>query len=61
MNVLIDANVVEGDRMCANGGETFLFEGSGFRWSGKPDAVREDGFAVDGAAWKPDAEVCKKD
>lgn len=51
---LIDANVVETARFGGNSGETYLFEGAGFQWLGRPDEVRSAGFAVRGAGWKPD-------
>ena len=51
----IDANVVEGDRMANNAGETYLFEGSGFKWWGAPTTIAAAGFTVDDAKWKPDA------
>jgi len=51
---LIDSNVVEDNRLGANAGETFLFEGSGFRWWGKPDEITANGFMVKSVAWKPD-------
>lgn len=50
----IAANVVEDARFGGNAGETYLFEGSGFKWFGQPSSVTADGFAVDGAAWQPD-------
>jgi hypothetical protein len=50
---LIDANVVEADRFGANAGETFLFEGAGLQWFGKPGTVEAGGFTVPGAGWKP--------
>ncbi len=49
----IDANVVEADRFGGNAGETFLFEGSGFQWFGKPGTVEAGGFTAPGAGWKP--------
>ncbi|MBM4046879.1 MAG: hypothetical protein FJ279_17375 [Planctomycetes bacterium] len=52
---LIDANVVESARFGGNAGETYLFEGAGFQWFGKPDEVRPDGFTARGVGWKPDA------
>jgi len=52
---LIDANVTEAARLGGNAGETFLFEGSGFKWYGKPTSIERDGFAVAGAGWKPGA------
>ncbi|MDP2990728.1 MAG: glycosyl hydrolase family 28-related protein [Kiritimatiellota bacterium] len=49
----IDANVVEADRFGGNAGETFLFEGAGFAWLGKPATVQAQGFTATGTAWKP--------
>ena len=51
----IDSNVVEADRFGGNAGETYLFEGSGFTWFGKPTSVEAAGFTVAGAGWKPQA------
>ena len=52
---LIDANATEAARLGGNAGETFLFEGSGFKWYGKPTSVEAEGFTVAGAGWKPGA------
>jgi len=52
---LIDANVVEAARMGGNAGETYLFEGAGFKWYGEPSEIRADGFSVEAANWQPDA------
>ena len=49
----IDANEVESTRLGRNAGETYLFEGAGFKWWGKPDSLKADGFIVADAHWKP--------
>ncbi len=51
----IDANVVEDTRFGINAGETFLFEGAGFKWWGQPSTVKINGFTVADAAWEPNA------
>lgn len=42
----IDANEAAAIRLTGNGGETFLFEGAGFRWAGAPVAARADGLRL---------------
>lgn len=51
----IGANVVEDARMGGNAGETYLFEGAGFRWFGSPSEIRADGFEAKNTDWEPDA------
>jgi hypothetical protein len=51
----IDSNVTEATRFGGNAGETFLFEGSGFRWWGRPEATRPGGFTIAGADFQPDS------
>jgi hypothetical protein len=50
----IDANVVEDARMGGNAGETYLFEGAGFRWFGPPSEIHADGFQATTANWEVD-------
>lgn len=52
---LIDANVVEDARFGGNAGETYLFEGSGFKWFGQPREVRGQGFTAADADWQVDS------
>lgn len=51
----IGSNETEATRFGGNAGETFLFEGSGFRWSGQPKEVRPKGFSVGNGDFDPDA------
>ena len=49
----IDANEAADIRLTGNGGETFLFEGAGFRWAGAPTAMRADGFSLPPGTLEP--------
>lgn len=50
----IDTNETEATRFGGNAGETFLFEGAGFRWWGQPEDIGPSGFTVSGGGLEPD-------
>ena len=49
----IGANVAEETRLADNAGETFLFEGAGFRWWGRPEQIQRDRFTISEGNFQP--------